>query len=81
MSKRTSGAEVIAATFGVDLAEMSECRYQPTRFTSPAVYTFGNDYYAAHKTKPRHKVGGEWTPVADQFWAEKAGTIVWTAKA
>lgn len=81
MTKRTSGAEVLAATLLMDRAEMSEHRYQPTRYSSPAVYSFGGDYFAAYKTRPKHKVGGEWELVKDQFWAEKYGTRVWVSKA
>lgn len=81
MTKRTSGAEVLAATFSMDRSEMPEYRYQPTRYTAPAVYSFGDSYYAAYRTRPKHKVGGEWKLVADQFWAGKYGTCVWVAKA
>jgi hypothetical protein len=44
---RRTAAEVIAFHIGWDFAEMSDCRYQSTRWTSPAIYTCGNAYYAA----------------------------------
>jgi hypothetical protein len=47
MKKRQSAREVIPHHLGMDFAEMPDYRYQPTRYLNPAVYTFGNDYYAA----------------------------------
>ena len=44
-SKRYSAAYIIAFHFGEDLAEMAGRRYQPTRYTAPAIYVFGDDYY------------------------------------
>jgi hypothetical protein len=40
-------AEIIAFHLGQDLAEMKDYRYQPTVWKNPAVYTFGDDYWAA----------------------------------
>ena len=77
MTKRTSAAEVIASTFGMDISEAREARYQT--YTAPAVYSFGGPYYAVYKTKPRHAVGGPWRLCTDQFWATKAGSALWVS--
>lgn len=79
MKNRMTAANIIASTFLMDLGEMSEYRYQPTRYTSPAVYCFGdNTYYAASAAKPKHRgLGGEWERHPDQFWAERAGSVLW----
>lgn len=72
--KRAS--EVIAETFGFDINEMKEYEYQ--KYISPKVYSIGDNYYAVHKTKPKHKdVGGEWIINKDQFFAQKENTILW----
>jgi hypothetical protein len=74
-----SPCEILAATIGWDMAEVSECKYQ--RYTSPVVYAIGGRYLAVSKTKPRHAdVGVEWKPHFDQFWAERAGTTVWACE-
>jgi len=71
--------EILAATLGWDIGEVSECRYQ--RYAAPAVYSIGNQYFAVNKTKPKHDdVGGEWQPHTDQFWAEPDGTTVWVCE-
>jgi hypothetical protein len=80
MTTRMSSSNIIASTFSMDIAEMPEHRYQSTRWSSPAVYNFGGDmYYAVSKTKPKHDLGGgrNWKPCRDQFWAKKAGTVLW----
>ncbi len=76
-ARRTSGAAVIAATFSTDVGSVSEQRYQPTRYAGPAVYSIGERYFAAFATKPRHAVGREWEKHADQFFAQRAGTVLW----
>lgn len=43
---------IIAATFGMDSAEMEYYRYQMTR-TSKAIYAIGNAYYTLEKTNPK----------------------------
>lgn len=50
--RRVTAAEAIAFVIGYDFAEMKDCRYQPTRWTSPAIYVCGDDYYAAVPTGP-----------------------------
>jgi len=67
---------ILASTFGWDIADIAECRYQ--RYVSPVVYSVGEQYFAVSKTKPKHKdVGGEWRVYSDQFFAKDNGTVVW----
>ena len=73
MAKRA--AEVIAETLGWDVKEMSDYRYQ--RYTSPAVYSIGERYFAAHPTKPKHEVGQDWREHTDQFGARNTNQIIW----
>ena len=47
MTKRRTAAEIIGFHFGWDIRDVSETRYQSTRYTAPAVYVIGDDYYAA----------------------------------
>lgn len=44
MVKR-SAPEIIAFHFSSDISEVRDMRYQPTRYASPAVYCWGEDYY------------------------------------
>jgi hypothetical protein len=69
-------ATVIAETLGWDVSDMSEQRYQ--RYTAPAVYAIGNQYFAAYHTKPRHKdIGTDWVEHTDQFGARGTNMKVW----
>ncbi len=75
--KRTSGASVIAATMSTDVRDVSDTRYQARDYRSPAVYAIGNRYFAAYATMPRHAVGRNWERHPDQFFAQRAGTVLW----
>jgi|SRR6185312_7541087 len=66
-ARRVTAAERIAFLRGYDLAEMSECRYQPTRFTSPSVYVLGSDYYCAPNGKRLPKVGYRWAQIGEAY--------------
>lgn len=78
--KRTHSHHVIAATLGWDAREVSECRYQSTR-TKQAIYSIGSRYFAVSPTVPADKVGGDWRENNDQFFAQRAGTVMWVADA
>ncbi len=72
--------EVIAETLGWDIKDVSECRYQ--KYSSPAVYSIGDRYFAAHPSKPKHvDVGGEWREHSDQFGARGTNQKVWVCDA
>ena len=71
---------ILAETFGWDVSEVSECRYQ--RYTSPSVYSIGDRYFSVSKTKPKHgDVGNAWVKHTDQWAAERSNTIVWVCSA
>jgi hypothetical protein len=59
MTRRITAAEVIATHISYDLAEMSEYRYQPTRYSSPAIYAVGDQYYSAPMNDKLH-AGFKW---------------------
>jgi hypothetical protein len=61
---------IIAETLGWDSRELLEYRYQ--RYASPAVYAIGDRYYAVHRSKPKHEVGGEWRANVDQWAAMRS---------
>tara|TARA_R110000823_G_scaffold304626_2_gene426334 strand:- start:452 stop:685 length:234 start_codon:yes stop_codon:yes gene_type:complete len=71
---------VVAYSLEMDPSDLSEYRYKSTR-TSRSIYAVGDNYYAQGKTKPADAVGGEWEKHLDQYWAEKAGTILWVCSA
>ena len=77
--KSKPAAEVIAWTFGWDVADVRDGLYQ--KFRNPSVYVCGNDYYAVHKSKPKHDVGTEWEPHTEQFACEGTDRIIWISKA
>lgn len=80
MSKRISSNNILASTFGWDIREVSEYRYKSTR-TKQAIYSIGEFYFAVGQTKPTDIVAeGEWKKYSDQFFAEKANTIIWVCK-
>jgi len=70
---------IIAATFGLDIAELGDYRYQPTR-TTRSIYAIGDIYVAAGRKPPKDDVGAKWEEHKDQFWT-KGQTTIWIAKA
>ncbi len=66
MNKRRTAAEIIAFHFGSDIADIRDSRYQPTRYSSPAVFTVGDSYYCA-PTKGQ-KLPGDWDWKAKAFY-------------
>ena len=81
MTSRTA----LANTVEMSPSELSDYRYHETRLT-PCVYTFGNTYVCASKRQPTFRGDYEnlnflaWQHHPDQFWAEKAGTVIWFAE-
>lgn len=70
-----SPRDALASTLGIDLAELIDYEYQPGRYVGK-VYTIGEFYYCAR----RHPVvidGINWEKHEDQFFAERAKTVVW----
>jgi hypothetical protein len=57
--RRVSDAERIAFLIGFDLAEMSEYRYQSTRYRV-AVYAIGERYFCVPRGRKLPDVGGAW---------------------
>jgi hypothetical protein len=70
---------IIAATLGLDIADLGDYRYQPTKTTRP-IYAIGDIYVAAGHKPPKDDVGSKWEEHKDQFWAN-GKTTVWVAKA
>ena len=61
-TKRRTAAEIIAFHFSADIRDIQDCRYQSTRYASPAVYTIGEYYYCspnAGQAPPRDWTGWE----------------------
>jgi hypothetical protein len=79
-ARRKRGEEVLAETFGWDIAEIRDYRYQRN---VPAVYAIGELYYCVSSTKPKAGRDGSfnWVKYTDQFFAERANTVVWVADA
>jgi len=75
-----SAAIIIAETFGIDVEDVKESRYQSTQTTKP-IYAIDNFYYTTGKKEPKDQVGQEWEMHHDQFFAEKNGTVLWVAEA
>lgn len=69
MKKRRTAAEIIGFHFGWDMRDVSDTRYQSTRYVSPAVYVIGQDYYAApsNNQPPKYEVGKPWVFVAEHY--------------
>ena len=77
-NRRVTAAERIAFLTSTDFAEMKECRYQSTRYASPAVYVLGNDYYCSPTNYMRKfpDVGYRWELIGTAY-----GHGVYCAKA
>lgn len=67
-AKRRTAPEIIGFHLGWDMRDVSECRYQPTRYTSPGIYTLGPYYYAApSNNKPPKNFPGPWKEVGEHY--------------
>jgi len=78
-AKRHTAPEVIASVLGWDMRDVSDGRYQSTRFNSPGVYVCGDDYYCApsgSQKPPRGDDGWKW-----QEAGEWRGRTVYRAQA
>lgn len=67
-TKRRTAPEIIGTHLGWDMAEVSDGRYQPTRYSSPSIYVAGDDYYAAPSNNlPPKNMPGEWREVGEYY--------------
>lgn len=67
MTKRRTAPEIIGFHLGWDIREVSETRYQPTRYSAPALYTIGQSYYCAPSGSQTPPKGWQWTKVATHY--------------
>jgi hypothetical protein len=82
---RVSVRHTIAAHLGMDVMDVEDYRYQPTR-TPCAVYSSDGDYFTATKTarKPResednHFGTWKWRRTPTHGYAEAVGWHIWIA--
>lgn len=66
VTKRRSAAEIIATHLCYDFAEMSEYRYQSTRYTV-AVYAIGEFYYCAPSSGKKPPQDRKWEVVGTYY--------------
>ena len=76
---RLAARTALAATLGLDSRELSDYAYKPGRFDR-AVYLVGGWYWAVGPVPPKVIFDNPWEAAPDQFWAQKAGTLVWRSK-
>ena len=76
MAKRAN--EIIAETFGMDVAEVRDARYQETRTLMP-VYAIGDCYYCCPVGKDKPPKGWDWMPHSDQFFASRENRVIYVA--
>ena len=75
----------LAYTMGLEPSELADYQYHPGRFPR-AIYSFGDsNYFCLGKRPPKSNVMGhftelQWKPYSDQFWAERAKTVIWKAE-
>ena len=65
---RRTAANIIAFHFGWDIRDVSDTRYQSTRYSSPSIYTIGDSYYAApsNNLPPKNMKGG-WVEIGEHY--------------
>lgn len=66
-TKRRTAAEIIAFHFCIDIKDVQDCRYQATRYASPAVYTMGNHYYCSPKAGQKPPKGWNWEKIGEHY--------------
>lgn len=69
---------ILANTFGIDINDISDYRYQSTR-TSQAIYAIGEQYFAVSKKQPKEVFNTSWKMFSDQFWANQSNTTIWVS--
>ena len=67
MQKRRTAPELIGFHLGWDIADVSDGRYQPSRYQRPAVYVCGDDYYCAPSTGQRPPADWQWDEVGEYY--------------
>lgn len=70
--------EIIASTFGWDVKEVSDHRYQEGRQSMP-VYSIGDFYYCVPSPGRLPPKGWKWKAHTDQFFAQRAERILYAA--
>jgi len=73
---RKTAPELIAFHLGWDMPDVSDGRYQSTRYTAPGVYVCGEDYFCAPSGSQRPPKGWAWEVVGTYY-----GRDVFRAKA
>ena len=68
MNVRRTAANIIAFHFGWNITDVSEGRYQSTRYASPSIYVLGDDYYAAPSNNlPPKNMKGDWKEIGEHY--------------
>jgi hypothetical protein len=79
MTSRKSQAEIIGFHLGWDISDVRDSVYQPTRYSSPKIYSCGPTDYMAATPSGKRPSGAtardfEWTPVASYYdWTVYSG--------
>lgn len=74
--RRYTAPYIIGFHFGSDMRDISEGRYQPTRYASPSVYVVGNDYYCVPSGTQKPPRDWDWRPLASYY-----GRTIYTSAA
>ncbi|UTS51967.1 hypothetical protein [Synechococcus phage BUCT-ZZ01] len=67
--------EIIAEAFCTDWLDVKSGKYQ--RYTSPAVYVYGNDYYCCPTQNQKLPKDFDWKPI---YTDSKTGRVVYEHK-
>lgn len=68
MTTRRTAANIIGFHFGWDIRDVSETRYQPSRYSNPAIYVIGQDYVAAPANNlPPKNMKGDWKEIGEHY--------------
>jgi len=59
--------EIIGFHLGWDIREVSDGRYQPTRYSSPGVYVCGEAYFCCPTSKQKLPKGFKWEKVGHYY--------------
>ena len=66
-NKRRTAPEIIGTHLCWDMRDVSEGRYQPTRYHSPGVYVCGDDYFCAPTAAQKPPVDWQWDAVGEYY--------------
>ena len=67
MQRKRTAPEIIGFHLGWDIRDVSEGRYQSTRYATPGVYVCGEDYFCSPSGSQKPPAGFDWAEAGEYY--------------